>query len=103
MTPPRLAPRAASAGIFCAALGVLLLEVALTRIFSFTIWYHFAYLTISVALLGFGAAGSILAAFPTLLANPAKLLSRACVAAAAGVAVVLAVVSLIPLDPLSVL
>lgn len=103
-TPPQaIPPRAASAGIFAAALGVLLLEVALTRIFSFTIWYHFAYLTISVALLGFGAAGSILAAYPSLLNDPAKLLSRSCVAAALGVGLVLGVVSLIPLDPLSVL
>ena len=102
-TPPRMSPRAASAGIFAAALGVLLLEVALTRIFSFTIWYHFAYLTISVALLGFGAAGSMLAAFPNLLADPSKLLRRACIVAALGVGLVLAVVSLIPLDPLSVL
>jgi hypothetical protein len=29
-------------------------EVLLTLIFSFTIWYHLAYLTISTALLGFG-------------------------------------------------
>ncbi|MEO6027446.1 MAG: hypothetical protein ABIR79_11325, partial [Candidatus Binatia bacterium] len=102
-SPPPLSPRAASAGIFAAALGVLLLEVALTRIFSFTIWYHFAYLTISVALLGFGAAGSMLAAFPGLLADPSKLLRRACLVAALGVGLVLGVVSLIPLDPLSVL
>jgi hypothetical protein len=98
------APRPAlSGGIFFTAFGVLLLEVSLTRIFSFTIWYHFAYLTISVALLGFGAAGSILAAFPTLLTDPAKLLRRSCLAAALGVAIALLVVSLVPLDPLSVL
>ncbi len=102
-TTSDMSPRAASAGIFAAALGVLLLEVALTRIFSFTIWYHFAYLTISVALLGFGAAGSILAAFPNLLTDPSKLLRRSCLVAALGVGLVLAVVSFIPLDPLSVL
>jgi hypothetical protein len=50
----------------CSA-GVLMQEVLLTRIFSFTIWYHLAYLTISTALLGFGAAGSILASFPRIL------------------------------------
>jgi hypothetical protein len=92
-----------SRGIFCAAFGVLLLEVALTRIFSFTIWYHFAYLTISVALLGFGAAGSILAAFPTLLQQPSRLLRWSSVVAAAGVPVALLAVAALPLDPLSVL
>ncbi len=45
---------------------LLTLEVSLTRLFSFTIWYHFAYLTISVALLGFGASGAVVAAFPRL-------------------------------------
>jgi hypothetical protein len=96
-------PSGLAAGIFFTSFGVLLLEVALTRIFSFTIWYHFAYLTISVALLGFGAAGSILAAFPRLLDDPAKFLRRSCLLAGVGVIVALLVVSAVPLDPLSVL
>jgi spermidine synthase len=100
---PASPPRVLAGGIFFAAFGVLLLEVSLTRIFSFTIWYHFAYLTISVALLGFGAAGSLLAAFPKLLDDPPKLLRRSCLVAAGGVALALLVVSLVPLDPLSVL
>jgi spermidine synthase len=55
------------AGILLCSLGVLMQEILLTRIFSFTIWYHLAYLTISTALTGFGAAGSLIAAFPALL------------------------------------
>jgi spermidine synthase len=35
---------------------LLTVEVALTRLFSVTIWYHFAFLAISVALFGAGAA-----------------------------------------------
>jgi len=58
-------------GVYAALLltstALITLEISLTRFFSHTIWYHFAYLTISVALLGFGAAGSIVAAFPALL------------------------------------
>ena len=54
-------------GIFCVAMAVLCLEVILTRVFSFSIWYHFAYLTISMALLGFGSSGAILAAYPKIL------------------------------------
>lgn len=46
--------------IFFLALSVLALEVALTRIFSFIMFHHLTYLVISVALLGFGAAGTYL-------------------------------------------
>lgn len=37
------------------------LQVALTRIFSITLWHHFAYLVVGLALLGFGSAGSYVA------------------------------------------
>ena len=46
--------------LFLIALSVLMIEVCLTRIFSVLSWHHFAYLIISLALLGFGAAGSYL-------------------------------------------
>ena len=52
--------RAGSAAIFLLALGVLVLEVALTRIFSVMTYHHFTYLLIGLALLGFGAAGTVL-------------------------------------------
>ena len=42
---------------------MIALEVVFTRIFSITIWYHFAYLVIGIALLGYGAAGTYLAIF----------------------------------------
>ncbi|MFN2426925.1 MAG: hypothetical protein ABR587_10825, partial [Candidatus Binatia bacterium] len=57
------------ASLLLTSAALITLEISLTRFFSHTIWYHFAYLTISVALLGFGAAGSIVAAFPVLLAR----------------------------------
>lgn len=53
-------PLKTSVAIFLLAMSVLMLEVALTRIFSVMSWYHFAYLIISLAFLGFGAAGSFL-------------------------------------------
>jgi predicted membrane-bound spermidine synthase len=43
--------------VFLIALSGLMFEVALTRIFSATIWYHFAFVAISVALLGWGLGG----------------------------------------------
>ena len=41
-----------SLGVSLITLSGLLFEIALTRIFSATIWYHFAFVAISVALLG---------------------------------------------------
>ena len=39
-------------GLFLVTLSTLMLEIALTRIFSVTMWYHFAFVAISVALFG---------------------------------------------------
>ena len=41
-------------------------EVALTRIFSITLWYHYAFMIISIAMLGFAASGTALALYPRL-------------------------------------
>ncbi len=46
-------------GIFLVTLSGLMLEIGLTRIFSATIWYHFAFIAISVALLGWGLGGFV--------------------------------------------
>src|SRR6267378_5346011 len=43
--------------VFLITLSGLVLEVGLTRIYSATIWYHFAFVAISVALLGWGLGG----------------------------------------------
>jgi len=61
MTP---LPRFAGPAIFLLAMSVLMLEVTLTRIFSVMMWYHFTYLVIGLALLGFGAAGTVLTVHP---------------------------------------
>lgn len=55
------------AGIFFISMATLMLEISLTRIFSVTIWYHFAFMVISIALLGFGASGTFLSVFRPLL------------------------------------
>src|SRR5882672_7278850 len=41
--------------------GLLAYEVLLTRLFSIVQWHHFAYMVISIALLGYGASGTFLA------------------------------------------
>ena len=53
------------AGIFLVSAGTLLFEITLTRLFSITQWYHFAFISVSVALLGFGASGTWLALRPS--------------------------------------
>jgi len=88
-------------GIAAAAGAVLMLEIGLTRIFSFTIWYHFAYLTISVALLGYGAAGSVLAAWPHLKER-SGFLSWMALAAQAATLLCLVVIDQLVLDPLAI-
>lgn len=45
------------AGLALTTLATLLLELALTRIFSVVFYYHFAFLAISIALFGLGAGG----------------------------------------------
>jgi len=45
------------AGIALGSFSALLLELALTRLFSVVLFYHFAFLAISIALLGLGAGG----------------------------------------------
>jgi hypothetical protein len=71
------------ASLLLTSVALLTLEVSLTRFFSHTIWYHFAYLTISVALLGFGSSGAIVAAFPRMLARRGESLLVAGLLAAA--------------------
>jgi hypothetical protein len=47
----------ALAGVACIAGSILMVELALTRIFSVTMYYHFAFLAISIALFGLSASG----------------------------------------------
>ncbi|HEX9639603.1 MAG TPA: hypothetical protein VGB99_18875 [Acidobacteriota bacterium] len=53
--------KAKLSGIFLIVAATLLLELSLTRIFSVTMWYYFAFLAVSLAL--FGLAASAIAAY----------------------------------------
>lgn len=53
-------------GILVISFATLLLELALTRVLSVALWYHFGFLVISTALLGFGASGVALALWTAL-------------------------------------
>jgi hypothetical protein len=57
-------------GIAATSLATLVLELALTRVFSVVYFYHFAFLAISIALFGLGAGGVfsyVVAAWPGTL------------------------------------
>jgi hypothetical protein len=47
-------------GLFLISLATLALEIYLTRLFSISLWYHFAFLVVSIAMLGLAAAGTFL-------------------------------------------
>src|SRR6516225_6904698 len=49
--------------VFLITLSGLVFEIGLTRIYSATIWYHFAFIAVSVALLGWGLGGFALHTF----------------------------------------
>ncbi len=57
ISPRQQTDPALLAAISLTSFSALLLELALTRLFSVVLFYHFAFLAISVALLGLGAGG----------------------------------------------
>ncbi|HEY4740690.1 MAG TPA: hypothetical protein VIH76_08865 [Candidatus Acidoferrales bacterium] len=52
------------AGVFFVTLATLMFEVLLTRIFSVTMWYHFAFVAISVAMFGLSVGATLVYLFP---------------------------------------
>ncbi|OLC96067.1 MAG: hypothetical protein AUH86_10500 [Acidobacteria bacterium 13_1_40CM_4_58_4] len=87
--------RALLAGIGLSSFAALLLELALTRLFSVVLFYHFAFLAISIALLGLGAGGVFAYLGKNWLARfeTRRLVARLCNLNALIVPIVLVVVS----------
>src|ERR1700730_12551253 len=56
-SPTKIPERTLLVGLGLTSFAALLLELALTRLFSVVLFYHFAFLAISIALLGLGAGG----------------------------------------------
>ncbi|MFZ3137516.1 MAG: hypothetical protein WA126_09025 [Thermodesulfovibrionales bacterium] len=52
--------------IFLSSSSSLAYEITLMRIFSISMWYHFAFMIISIAMLGIGASGTVLSLYPKL-------------------------------------
>lgn len=68
MDPDRLASptRSTYAALLLLSSSVLIFEIIQTRLFSVAQFYHFAFMIVSLALLGSGASGTLLAIFPAL-------------------------------------
>ncbi|MFO7640300.1 MAG: SAM-dependent methyltransferase [Candidatus Competibacteraceae bacterium] len=81
MSDPNAAPlRPPYPAVALLSAAALAYEVLLMRLFSIIQWHHFAYMMISVALLGYGAAGAMV----TLAQNPLRARFTAAFATAAG-------------------
>jgi spermidine synthase len=85
-------------GLGLTSFAALLLELALTRLFSVVLFYHFAFLAISIALLGLGAGGVFAYLFKSRLArtDTRTLAARLCIDNSILVLIVLEVVLHVP-------
>src|SRR5262245_82752 len=88
-------------GIFSLSLATLLLELAITRVLAVATWYHFAFLVISMALLGFGTSGIVLTLWTWLRerASIDRALAAMSIAFSAAVLVSYNLMQRIPFDP----
>jgi spermidine synthase len=86
------------AGLGLTSFAALLLELALTRLFSVVLFYHFAFLAISIALLGLGAGGVFAYLWKIQLAkwDTRTLAARLCMVNSVVVVVVLEIVLHVP-------
>src|SRR5689334_5891166 len=99
-TPQTLSNRTLAAGIGLSSFSALLLELSLTRLFSVILFYHFAFLAISIALLGLGAGGVFAYVGKRRLTRfeTRTLASRLCVVNAIAIPVVLEIVLHVPVS-----
>jgi len=87
-------------GLSLVSLASLMLEISLTRFFSVSKWYHFAFMVVSIALFGIGASGSCLSVFHFLLEKDlGKLLVILSISFSVSCAVSLAITNMVPFDP----
>ncbi len=83
--------------VFFSSMSGLAFEVLLTRIFSISLWYHFAFMIISIAMLGLAAGGTLLSLFPRLRSMRNIGLYAFCLAVAMPAGYLLT--NLVPFDP----
>jgi hypothetical protein len=101
------APGGAAAPLIGVALisaAALAYEILLMRLFSIILWHHFAYMIISLALLGYGASGAVLSlAQHAVWRRFAPLFCAAAAAFGVGAIVCFALAQRVPFNPLEIL
>lgn len=85
------------AGIFLCSFSSIAFEIALTRIFSISLWYHFAFMVVSIVMLGIGLSGTVLSLVPGLATRKNIGLSALLLALSMPAAYLLS--NLVPFDP----
>ena len=81
----------------------LLLETTLIRLLAVAQFYHFSFLVVSLALLGFGASGTLLSVFPPLRESPLeKMLARLGILFVFSVGLAYVVINFLPFDSYSI-
>ncbi len=89
-------------GLFLFSAAVLAFEITLTRLFSVAQFYHFSFMIVSIALLGGGASGTVLAVFPQIVrSNPRRSVSVLALAASVGLLASYLLINWLPFDSFS--
>ena len=90
-------------GLFLISAATLIFEINLTRLFSVTQFYHFAFMIVSIALLGFGASGTALTIYPKLAERSAlRNLAFLCIAAGTSIILAYLLINRLPFDSFSI-
>jgi hypothetical protein len=81
----------------------LVFQINLTRLFSVSQFYHFAFMIVSIALLGYGSSGTFLAIFPNLgCRRPDLIISALSLAAGLSILAAYLLVNQLPFDSFSI-
>ena len=89
-------------GLLLISMSVLVLEFSLIRVLSVSLWYHFAFMIISIALLGFGISGvSIILSNKINKADANNFLPVTSLLYSISVLISFYIINNIPLDPFS--
>ena len=90
-------------GLFTLSAASLAYEIDLTRLFSVAQFYHFAFMIVSIALLGYGASGSFLAIFPRIgRQDPSRSLAWLALATSLSILGSYLLTNLLPFDSFSI-
>jgi len=92
MQPAAKPGRLALVGIALISMALLTLEITLTRVFSVKMWYHFAFMSISLALLGGAVGGIVVYVWSSRLGRPTFEHKMAHVAAVFAASVIVCVI-----------